>query len=478
MSTILQQMANLGLAPTRLVSDSRQVQTGDTFIAYPGEAVDGRHFIAQAIENGASSVVWDEDDFSWNVQHHTPNFAVHNLREQVGEIASEFYGEPSQKLWVIGVTGTNGKTSCSHWLAQALNHLGRKTAVIGTLGNGFPENLTKAINTTPDPILLQRSLANYLTAGANSIAMEVSSHALVQGRVNGMKFDVALLTNLSRDHLDFHGDMNAYAAAKRILFTWPNLQTAVLNADDAFGASLASELDAVKVLTYGFNQADVCGSKLKLSDTGLSMKVTTPQGQTELQANVLGRFNAYNLLAVLAALLASDVDLQDAVKALAQVKSVTGRMQTLGGGDLPLVVVDYAHTPDALEKVLNTLREQCRGQLVCVFGCGGNRDQGKRPLMGKTASDLADFTIVTSDNPRQEDPLAIIGQVVKGVQGQHRIETDRATAIRFAINMANSGDIVLLAGKGHEDTQHIGDTLFPFNDALIASHALNSKDAT
>lgn len=474
MNTLLQHMTSLGLAPTRLVSDSRQVQAGDTFIAYPGETVDGRNFIAQAIEKGAASVVWDDLDFSWPLKGETPHFAVTGLREKVGEIASAFYGEPSQKLWVIGVTGTNGKTSCSHWLAQALNHLGRKSAVIGTLGNGFPEHLTQAINTTPDPILLQRSLADYLAAGANNIAMEVSSHALAQGRVSGMKFDVALLTNLSRDHLDFHGDMQAYAAAKRLLFIWPNLQTAVLNADDAFGVALANELDAAKVLTYGFNHADVCGSNLKLTDAGLSMAVSTPQGSAELQANLLGRFNAYNLLAVLAALLASDVGLQDAVSALAQVKSVAGRMQTFGGGDLPLVVVDYAHTPDALEKVLGTLREQCSGKLICVFGCGGNRDKGKRPLMGKASSDLADFTVITSDNPRHEDPLAIIEQVLKGVQGQHLVEVDRAAAISLAINMANSGDIVLLSGKGHEDTQQIGDNKLPFSDALIANRALTT----
>jgi UDP-N-acetylmuramoyl-L-alanyl-D-glutamate--2,6-diaminopimelate ligase len=472
---LLKTMADLGAHPSRLMSDSRQVQVGDTFIAYKGEVVDGRNFIGQAIQNGATSVVWDDTEFSWDAQYRAPNFPVRNLRDHVGEIASAFYGEPSKKLWVIGVTGTNGKTSCSHWLSQALNHLGRKTAVLGTLGNGFPEHLTHAINTTPDPIVLQRSLADYLAAGADGIAMEVSSHALVQGRVNGMKFDVAVLTNLSRDHLDFHGDMDAYSAAKRLLFIWPHLQKAVLNADDAFGASLASELDANKVLTYGFQKADVCGSKLKLTDAGLSMMVTTPHGRAEMQANVLGRFNAYNLLAVLAALLASNVSLQDAVNALAHTKSVTGRMQTLGGSDMPLVVVDYAHTPDALEKVLSTLREQCSGQLICVFGCGGNRDQGKRPLMGKAASGLADFTIVTSDNPRHEDQNTIITQVLEGVNGQHSVVIDRAAAIHQAINMAQAGDVILLAGKGHEDTQQIGDIKHPFSDALIAGQALRAR---
>ena len=474
MSTLLNHMAGLGLAPTRLVSDSRQVQAGDTFIAYKGEAADGRNFIAQAIQNGAASVVWDNTDFNWPLNSATPHFAVTGLREKVGKIASAFYGEPSQSLWIIGVTGTNGKTSCSHWLAQALHHLQRKTAVIGTLGNGFPEQLSHAINTTPDPIVLQRSLANYLALGAETVAMEVSSHALAQGRVNGMKFDVAVLTNLSRDHLDFHGDMSAYAAAKRLLFTWPHLQTAVLNADDAFGASLASELDAPKVLTYGFNQADVRGSSLQLNDAGLSMTVTTPQGQAVLQANVLGRFNAYNLLAVLAALLASDVSLQDAVNALAHTKSVAGRMQTLGGGDLPLVVVDYAHTPDALEKVLETLRGLLSpgGRLLCVFGCGGDRDPGKRPLMGEVATRFSDHAWVTSDNPRSEDPQAIIRDIIAGAHPNYSTEPDRSAAIANAVYEAQPEDVILLAGKGHETYQEIGGFKLPFDDVEVARELL------
>ena len=473
----LQQIAERGIHPSRLVSDSRQIKAGDTFMAYPGETSDGRNFISQAIANGAASVVWDVTNFSWDVQHTTPNFPVTGLREQLGEIASAFYHEPSRQMWVIGVTGTNGKTSCSHWLTQTLNQLSRKTAVIGTLGNGFPGQLSHAINTTPDPILLHGLLADYLSKGTEAVSMEVSSHALVQGRVNGMKFDVAVFTNLSRDHLDFHGDMDAYAEAKSLLFRWPGLQYAVLNADDAFGQKLAAELGghSSKVMTYGFHQADIQASQLRLQDQGLSMQVSTPWGQAELSAAVVGHFNAYNLLAVLSTLLVSDVSLERAVAVLSQVTPVPGRMQKLGGDDLPLVVVDYAHTPDALEKVLGSLREQCQGQLICVFGCGGNRDKGKRPLMGEAASKLADLTIVTSDNPRHEGPDAIIAEVLSGVNGKHAIEADRANAIHNAIRMAKAGDIVLLAGKGHEDTQQIGDSKLPFNDASVAAEALNKR---
>ncbi|HEY8084597.1 MAG TPA: UDP-N-acetylmuramoyl-L-alanyl-D-glutamate--2,6-diaminopimelate ligase, partial [Methylophilaceae bacterium] len=274
----------------RLVNDSRQVHSGDAFIAYPGEHVDGRDFIQQAIAQGATAVLWESSGYAWNADWKIANWPVSDLREQIGSIASAFYGEPSQKLWVIGVTGTNGKTSCSHWLAQALQILGRKTAVIGTLGNGFPNALSTTINTTPDPILLHGILADYLAQGATDIAMEVSSHALVQHRVNGMRFDVAVLTNLSRDHLDFHGDMANYVAAKRMLFDWPDLQHAVLNIDDPFGAEMSQQLGKrdVNVVTYGFNHADVQGHELSFNASGLSMRVTTPQGETMLSAQLVG----------------------------------------------------------------------------------------------------------------------------------------------------------------------------------------------
>lgn len=479
---VLQQMAARGLHPARLISDSRQVCPGDAFVAYRGESTDGRNFIPQALQKGAAAVLWEPEGFNWDETMTIPNFSVRGLRDQVGEIASAFYGEPAQHLWVVGITGTNGKTSCSHWLARAYQHLGKKSAIIGTLGNGFAHALQESANTTPDPIVLQGLLADYVRQGASSVAMEVSSHGLAQGRVSGMKFDIAVFTNLSRDHLDYHGDMAAYAAAKRKLFEWPQLRGAIINIDDEFGAEIANftRANGIRTLTYGFGQADIQASQLRLDETGLRMQVQTPAGKAELHAALMGRFNAMNLLAVLGAMLASDVALDDAVKALSHTVPVAGRMQKLGGGDLPVVIVDYAHTPDALEKVLGDLRAQTRGRLICVFGCGGNRDKGKRPLMAHAASRLADITWITSDNPRHETPETIIHDIVAGMQegSTYSIETDRAAAIRKAIHAAQPGDIVLLAGKGHEHTQQIGDTKLPFSDAAVAGEVLQHMKAS
>jgi UDP-N-acetylmuramoyl-L-alanyl-D-glutamate--2,6-diaminopimelate ligase len=472
--SVLSQLRDQGVIPRQLTADSRRVAHGSLFLAYPGEQVDGRDFIAQAVAGHAAAVLWERDGFEWNVEWNVPNVPVQGLREQAGVIADEFHGHPSQQLWTVGVTGTNGKTSCSHWLAQAQTQLGRKTAMIGTLGNGFPGALSEAVNTTPDPILLHGMLADFRAQGAAGVAMEVSSHGLAQGRVNGVHFNVAVFTNLSRDHLDYHGDMTAYGDAKKQLFRWPGLGCAVLNADDEFGTEIAQELihEGVRVLTYGLDAGDVRGSNLMLDGNGLVMDVTTPEGHETLRAGLLGRFNAYNLLAVLATLLVSGVSLPVAVDALGKVESVTGRMQQVGGKGQPLVVIDYAHTPDALEKVLAALREQTTGQLICVFGCGGNRDKGKRPLMGEAVSAMADLVVVTSDNPRNEDPLAIIDDIIAGMDGNYLVEPDRAAAIAQAINQARVGDVVLLAGKGHEDYQEIDGIKLPFSDAEVARRVL------
>ncbi len=477
--TFLQQLADMNVQPKRLVGDSRLVKAGDLFVAYPGESADGRNHIAQAVERGACAVLWEANGGQWNNAWGVPNLPVMGLREQVSVIAGEFYSHPSQRLWMIGVTGTNGKTSCSHWLAQCLTALGNKAAVVGTLGNGFPGALSDAVNTTPDPIVLQGLLADFVAQGADAVAMEVSSHGLAQGRVNGVKFDVAMLTNLSRDHLDYHGDMEAYAAAKAELFDWPQLKCAVLNVDDEFGARLAVHLHAQgkKVLTYGLNGGAVSCTALHFVDGGVAMEVMTPWGSAETSAMVIGRFNAANVLAVLATLLASDVPLERAVAVLKQIRPVPGRMQQLGGGKQPLVVVDYAHTPDALAKALTSLREQAAGRVFCVFGCGGNRDKGKRPLMGEVASSLADEVIVTSDNPRHEAPRTIIEEVVAGMSGNYSIEEDRAVAIERAIRQASAGDVVLLAGKGHEAYQQIGDRKLPFSDLEVARRVLQEVAA-
>ena len=468
---------------TTITADSRQVQSGSLFLAYPGAVSDGRDYIAQAIKNGAGAVIWEQAGFTWSADWDVANLAVTHLKNQVGTIAAEYYRNPSKKLTMIGVTGTNGKTSVSQWVAQCLTTLGKKTAVLGTIGNGLLDSqasvLAEASNTTPDAILLQGMLASFVAQQADAVVMEVSSHGLDQGRVNGVAFDIAVLTNLSRDHLDYHETMEAYAAAKQKLFTLADLKAAILNADDDFGQGIASELSqqGKSVITYGLQHGDVHGSQLKLHDTGLSLQVTTQKGDALLAAPVLGRFNAYNVLAVLATLLALDISLSDAINAISKIKPVLGRMQQFGGGELPLVVVDYAHTPDALEKVLSTLREQlsAEAKLLCVFGCGGDRDAGKRPLMGAIAAKLADTVIVTSDNPRSEDAGAIIQAITGGNPDGYLVEADRASAINKAILLANKGDIVLVAGKGHETYQEILGVKHQFDDALIAQDALNKR---
>lgn len=467
---------------TGITADSRKVQPGSLFLAYPGAKSDGRNFIQQAINAGAAAVLWEKEGFTWNADWQVQNQAVSALKLQVGEIAAEYYGHPSGQLTMVGVTGTNGKTSVSQWIAQCLAILGKKTAVLGTIGNGFVDDnastLSEATNTTPDAILLQGMLADYLKQQANAVVMEVSSHGLDQGRVSGVAFDIAILTNLSRDHLDYHGTMEAYATAKRKLFDWPNLSMAILNVDDAFGLSVANSLKQQQkpFMTYGIGSGDICASNLELSDSGLSMQVETPLGSALLSAPVLGRFNAYNVLAVLGTLLALDVSLDDAIKTISQIKPVQGRMQQFGGGELPLVVIDYAHTPDALEKVLNTLKEQVpvTNKLICVFGCGGDRDAGKRPLMGAIAHKLADNVVVTSDNPRSENPQEIIEQIMAGMTGTYAAEPDREMAITMAVRAARQGDIVLVAGKGHEDYQEISGVKYPFSDELVAQSALKS----
>jgi UDP-N-acetylmuramoyl-L-alanyl-D-glutamate--2,6-diaminopimelate ligase len=426
--------------------------------------------------------LWEERGFGWNPLWQVPHLAVAGLKRHAGEIADHVYGGPSHRMWMVGVTGTNGKTSCSQWVAQCLTKLGRKTAVVGTLGSGFPGALEGTANTTPDAVVLHDRLKQFLADGAQAVAMEVSSHGLEQGRVNGVAFDIALLTNLTRDHLDYHGDMASYGAAKAKLFQWPDLKYAIFNLDDEFGAGMIEQCEAGACIGYGFRATRtgkwlmLRGENLSLDESGLAFDVHTPWGTARVESALLGEFNAANLLAVLATLLASDVNLADAVAVLAELQPVPGRMQRLGGGGQPLVVVDYAHTQDALEKVLSALRallpEQSR--LICVFGCGGDRDRGKRPLMGEVATRLAHDTIITSDNPRGENPQAIIADITEGAHANYRVEEDRAAAIFQAVHEARPGDVVLLAGKGHEVYQEIGGARFPFSDLDVARLALES----
>ncbi len=462
-----------------ITADSRQVQPGSLFLAYPGDNADGRDYITDAIKNGASAVLWEPEDFEWNTDWDIENIPIKQLRLQTGSIASQFYKNPSEKLWMIGVTGTNGKTSISQWISQCFNHLGNKTAVVGTLGNGLPNQLSPTTNTTPDAVLLQALLTGYVKQDVKTVAMEVSSHGLHQGRVRGVNFDVAVLSNLTRDHLDYHGSFEDYADAKRRLFDTSDLKYAVLNCDDEFGQEIEEDLANVgtPVLSYGIDRGDIRATELHFENTHFVFYVITPFGNAPVRANLIGRFNVYNVLAVLATLLASKVSLDDAVEAISHIQAVSGRMQQLGGGTLPLIVVDYAHTPDALEKVLSTLKAQASAKLICVFGCGGNRDKGKRALMGKVASEIADAVVVTSDNPRDEAPEKIIQTIVSKMHGNFAIEEDRARAISIAILTAKPSDIVLIAGKGHEDYQEIAGKKHHFSDIEQAQNVLQKYEA-
>ena len=476
-------LAKLAVPVSRITSDSRRVQRGDAFAAYPGSQRDGRAFIADAIARGAGAILWEPHGFVWNRDWKISHLPVEHLKARLGMIADQVYGHPSRDLWMIGVTGTNGKTSCAHWIAAALDAAGRRAAVLGTLGNGLWGALEETLNTTSDAALLHETLRNLRSAGAQAVAMEVSSHGLDQGRVGGVAFDVALFTNLSRDHLDYHRTMAAYGAAKARLFGWPGLRIGVINADDAFGQSLidVSRSAGRKILTYGFGAADIVGTRLTAGTSGLAFAVETPWGKGEIHTRLVGAFNAANLLGCLSVLLVSGVGIERAVELLAGVEAPPGRMQRLGGEDAPLVVVDYAHTPDALDKVLTSLRPAVAGgcELVCVFGCGGDRDRGKRPEMGRVAARLADRVIVTSDNPRSEEPGAIASDIVHGIResGNRRyaIELDRATAIDHAIHDARPGDVVLLAGKGHEPYQETAGVRHAFLDADHAVRALGRR---
>jgi UDP-N-acetylmuramoyl-L-alanyl-D-glutamate--2,6-diaminopimelate ligase len=464
---------------TGITADSRRVAPQVAFAAYPGAARDGRAFIDDAITRGAAAVLFEARGFDWNAGWRVPHIAVADLRSRVGFIASAVHGRPSQALWVVGVTGTNGKTSCTRWTAQALTRCGRPAVVAGTLGNGRIDALRPSANTTPDACLLHELLAAWRRDGAAAVAMEVSSHGLDQGRVNGVAFDVALFTNLTRDHLDYHASMAAYGEAKARLIQWPGLRAAVINAGDAFGRELIvrARTHRQKVVTYGAENADISATRVRIAPSGMEIAVSTPQGRGELVTALAGAFNVQNLLGVLGVLLASDVALDAALDALAHVTPPPGRMERFGGGADPLVIVDYAHTPDALAQVLSSLRPGVvdGGRLVCVFGCGGDRDRGKRPQMGAVAGRLADRVIVTNDNPRSEDPRAIaddIGEGLRTAQTEWLVELDRAQAIERALDDAREGDVIVLAGKGHEDYQETNGERLPFSDRDTVANAL------
>jgi UDP-N-acetylmuramoyl-L-alanyl-D-glutamate--2,6-diaminopimelate ligase len=472
----IRQLAAQGAMIEALSSDSRRCAPGVAFFAYPGEKADGRAHIPEAIRRGAAAVVWEESGFAWREEWRVPNVAVRDLKQHAGELAHEFHGRPSESLWVCGVTGTNGKTSCSQWIAAALGARGARTAVIGTLGAGFPGTLAQAPNTTPDTLEIHRMMKHFLAQGAKALAMEVSSHGLAQGRVNGVGFDCALFTNLSHDHLDYHGSMAAYAEAKAKLFDMPGLGSAVLNLDDVVGVRFAQRLEGRGVRVIGYSLTGMRNGSEFVVATRVApgeMQIESSWGRATAKVNQLGRFNMANALGVLGCLVAYGLPFHDATEMLSKLPPVAGRMQRVG--EAPLAVVDYAHTPDALEKVLQALRPvaaQRGGKLVAVFGAGGDRDPAKRPVMGRVVSRLADRAVVTSDNPRSEDPLAIISQIESAMARAHEVQVDRAKAIEAAILQADDADVVLIAGKGHEDYQEIAGRRLPFSDAAVVREAL------
>jgi len=454
--------------------DSRQIEPGYLFVALQGTREHGLAYAERAIAEGAAAVIWESSPevAASDLMLKVPTIEINELKHGLGEIAARFYGNPSRNMKIFGVTGTDGKTSVAHILADALDNQDLRAAYIGTLGYGLIGDLHVASHTTPDAITLQNELARIYQQGARWAALEVSSHALDQGRVSGVAFDVAIFTNLSRDHLDYHGDIEAYAAAKRRLFQRPGLKTAVINLDDAWGDALADSLKSeLRVIGYGIEKDSyeceaVVAREINFDTRGVSARIETPWGVGQLHSKLLGRFNVMNLLAALTAMLVEGIELEESLLRLSKVETVPGRMEAFGGDGKPLVVVDYAHTPAALEHVLRALQEHCVGRLWCIFGCGGDRDQGKRPLMAAIAEQYADQVVVTNDNPRREDPNVILAEIMPGFEQPDRVyvEPDRVNAIEYVLSNARPDDVVLLAGKGHETTQIIGDEKIYLSD--------------
>jgi len=493
---LIEHLHSLVNSTAKVSADSRQIQSGDIFFAYPvghGKALrDSRQFIDAAIKNGAAAIVFDPVGLSSQYKDHPQCIAVEGLAKKVGELSAQWYDYPSKRLKIIGVTGTNGKTSITQWLAQALDETNHRTAVLGTLGTGFPGSLVQTGYTTPDAPKLQTQLKELLDAGAKQVAMEVSSHALHQDRVSGTYLNCAVFTNLSQDHLDYHGSMADYAEAKAKLFELIGLQNAVINLDDAFGRELAIKLLAkgdIKIWGYTIGQDalkgfEKFGDRLQrvyakdsvLSGIGYDSLFTYDKvGNSNLHIPLLGEFNLSNALAVWTVLLSQGLSCDEASKRVSQLQPVLGRMELIQIGKQQKleglqVIVDYAHTPDALQKTLQALRpiaEKRHGKIWCVFGCGGDRDIGKRSQMGAVAKQYADQIIITSDNPRSEDPQTIMAMILGGI-GQEtsnvQMVVDRAAAIMAAVRNASSQDIVLVAGKGHETTQEVNGKKFDFSD--------------
>ncbi len=511
LSELLAEFVDVSSCPatpiTGLSLDSREAKPGDLFIALKGTQTDGAQYIAQAIVQGAVAVLIEAgEETADQAQLPVPVIAVPKLSEFVSDIAGTFYGHPSRQMAVTAITGTNGKTTCAQLLANLFELLGEPAGSVGTVGYGTAGNgkdvdqsvadtdlgnqvpalepdtevAASDMLTTPDAVAMQRILAELRDSGSRRVAIEASSHGLVQRRIAGLQIDTAIFTNLSRDHLDYHGDLNSYAAAKSRLFAMSGLKHAVINLDDNVGRLILANLDpAVDGITYSFENhtADIHCDRIELGASAITAELVTPWGRGRLTSPLLGKFNLANLLAVIGAAGMQGFKLDEILEAAAKLTAVPGRMEIVDPSARPLVVVDYAHTPDALDKALRTLRLQCSGKLWVVFGCGGDRDKGKRAEMGRVADQLADNIVVTSDNPRSEPPEQIIHQVLLGISRKVIAVADRRDAIRAAINAAAADDIVLIAGKGHEAYQIVAAKRLPFSDLAEARLALRQKKA-
>ncbi|MEO8315637.1 MAG: UDP-N-acetylmuramoyl-L-alanyl-D-glutamate--2,6-diaminopimelate ligase [Pseudomonadota bacterium] len=466
---------------TDLTLDSRQVVPGGAFLACRGARHHGLEFAHEVARRGANAIVWEPDGVHQPPVMHSDIVlaAVPELGKQASLLADRFFAAPSRQLDVVGVTGTNGKTTCAWLLAQALDNCGEPAAYIGTLGAAFAGELVRGELTTPDAITVQRDLAAFHASGARKVAMEVSSHGLAQDRVQAVHFDAAVFTNLTRDHLDFHGDMAAYGAAKASLFERADVRLRVFNVDDAFGAALAARPQfADRIACSSRSDATAGGAFVRahaarFDASGTGFELQSSFGSATIQTALVGAFNVDNLLAVLAVLLGSGIDIGRAAAAAARLQAPPGRLEVFSDPGKPVAVVDYAHTPDALEQALRVLRLHCSGKLTVVFGCGGDRDRGKRPQMGAVAARLADQIVLTDDNPRSENPLQIIADIRAGVGAAPvEIVPDRNVAIAHALERATAGDIVLIAGKGHETTQITATGSRPFSDQQVVREVM------
>ena len=473
-----------------IVLDHRKANPGDLFIAYQGLSSHGLLHAQGAIDKGVSVILWDgecehKDEILQTVSRSALCLHCENLKQVSGVIASRYHDRPSRELNVIGVTGTDGKTSIAHFIAQCLDSHDVHCGVMGTLGNGFIHDLHPTGLTTADALKVQESLAEIKDAGAKHVVMEVSSHGLDQGRINGVEVKTAILSNFSQDHLDYHDTIEEYAQAKKKLFSVPGLKTAIINLDDEFGRELAKDCKS-RLCVWGYSmQSDIqqtceCADyiivteKIEATETGYRLSVKTPKGSGSFDINLLGYFNVSNILASLAALLVSEVTFEEAIRKLSTVHPVSGRMEIIAVPDRPIVIVDYAHTPQGLTAACSAVREHFSGDMWCVFGCGGDRDKSKRPLMAKVAEKYADHIIVTSDNPRFEKPELIIEEIMSGFVKLDNVEVmqDRKSAIYKAVQAAKVGDVILLAGKGHEASQIVDDVHIAFDDRRVARESL------